>query len=325
MPAARRDPGERRAGRHPEQPALRVELVEQPEEVVLVGAAAVVEDQRPLGLAGRLAQPVDQVARLAAAHAGVAVRGLATGHQLASISSRRSSRNGGRISFSPRCSGSSSTPKPGTEGRDLEQHSARLAEVDRAKPEAVDHGCRMSAAADRPLAPGQMLVHLGGPGDVVDGAGSLQAGLGRRLVVVPAPPRASPAPRSRPRRARTRAPPAARRCARDRRCRRERSRSPAGPARAAPPDGRRSGARPAPRRRPARARAPRGRRSAGGPPRAAFRARRRRVARPRSQAPRRKPTRQPIRWTIPAPARPRGAPRNSKKVRSEPGLPSSSA
>ena len=40
-------------------------------------------------------------------------RGFVTGTRACSISSRRSSRNGGRMSFSPRCSGSSSTPKPG--------------------------------------------------------------------------------------------------------------------------------------------------------------------------------------------------------------------
>ena len=45
----------------PEQPPLRVELVEQPEQVVLVGPAAVVEDERALGLARRLAQPVDEL------------------------------------------------------------------------------------------------------------------------------------------------------------------------------------------------------------------------------------------------------------------------
>ena len=94
----------------PEQAALRVELVEEPEEVVLVGAAAVVEDERALGLARRLANQWTSSLTRASAPA----RGFVTGVRTRSISSRRSSRNGGRISFSPRCSGSSSTPKPGS-------------------------------------------------------------------------------------------------------------------------------------------------------------------------------------------------------------------
>ena len=46
---------ERRAGREPDQPALRVEHVEQGVQVVLVGAAAVQQDQRALRLPGRRA------------------------------------------------------------------------------------------------------------------------------------------------------------------------------------------------------------------------------------------------------------------------------
>ena len=44
---------ERAARRDPEQAALRVEHVQQRDEVVLVGAAAVEEDERALRLAGR--------------------------------------------------------------------------------------------------------------------------------------------------------------------------------------------------------------------------------------------------------------------------------
>jgi hypothetical protein len=53
--AARRQ-GERAARRDPEQATLRVECVEQRDEVMLVGAAAVEEDEGALGLPGRLAR-----------------------------------------------------------------------------------------------------------------------------------------------------------------------------------------------------------------------------------------------------------------------------
>ena len=58
---AGRDVRQRRAGGDPEQAPLRVELVEQPVEVVLVGAPAVVEDERALGLARRLAEQMDEL------------------------------------------------------------------------------------------------------------------------------------------------------------------------------------------------------------------------------------------------------------------------
>ncbi len=75
----------------PEQPALGVELVEQPEEVVLVGAAAVVEDQRAGRLPRRLADAeVDAEPVEAEAHAGTC-RGLRTGFRFASTRSRRCS------------------------------------------------------------------------------------------------------------------------------------------------------------------------------------------------------------------------------------------
>ena len=77
------------------------------EQVVLVGAAAVVEDEQPLGRAGGggpLAE--DEVA-----HA--ATRGFVTGARICSSCARRCSCIAGRRSASPRCSGSSSTAKPG--------------------------------------------------------------------------------------------------------------------------------------------------------------------------------------------------------------------
>ena len=107
---ARRHVRQRRAGSDADEPPLGIELVEEAEEVVLVGAAPVVEDEGALWVALGLADSVDQLAHPAER----AARGFWTGVRTRSISSRRSSRNGGRMSDSPRCSGSSSTPKPGS-------------------------------------------------------------------------------------------------------------------------------------------------------------------------------------------------------------------
>ena len=106
MPPPGRQP-ERAARRHAEEPALGVEQVEQREEVVLVRPPAVEEDERSLGLARGLAPARDELR-----HAPVG-RGLGSGVSLFSTSSRRCSKAGGRISASPRCSGSSSIPNPG--------------------------------------------------------------------------------------------------------------------------------------------------------------------------------------------------------------------
>ena len=78
--AARRQ-GQRPARRVAVQPPLRVERVEQREQVVLVGAAAVEEDERALGLAGRRA--------LADGH--TSSRGFGSGVSRGSISARRCS------------------------------------------------------------------------------------------------------------------------------------------------------------------------------------------------------------------------------------------
>ena len=106
-------------------------------------AAAVHQHERALRLARGGPQSVRDVC-----HALVA-RGFSSGVSVASICSRSGSNLGGSTSFSPRCSGSSSASKPGPERRDLEQHAAGLAEVDRAEPEAVDHLGRPRAALDR--------------------------------------------------------------------------------------------------------------------------------------------------------------------------------
>src|SRR5512132_1444382 len=67
--------------------------------------------------------------------------------------------------------------------RDLEQHAARLAEIDRLEVEAVDDRRRVrTALRDAPL-PRLMLVRRRGPRDVVDGAGAGDARLLRRVVV----------------------------------------------------------------------------------------------------------------------------------------------
>ena len=65
---------------------------------------------------------------------------------------RRCSNAGGSDSRSPSCSIGSSVAKPGPERGDLEQHAGRLAEVDRAEVEAVDHRRRVVAGLrDLPL------------------------------------------------------------------------------------------------------------------------------------------------------------------------------
>src|SRR5204862_1848509 len=71
----------------------------------------------------------------------------------------------------------------GADGRDLEQHAARLAEVDRLEVEAVDDWRRMAARGDHALAPRLLLVRLAGPRDVMHRPGALEAALRRRVVV----------------------------------------------------------------------------------------------------------------------------------------------
>ena len=78
----------------PEQLAFRVELVEHRVEVALVDAAAVEQDQRALGLAGRLAVEMDQLDDLARAvvrRAQAVTRGLLIGRRTGSTCSRRCS------------------------------------------------------------------------------------------------------------------------------------------------------------------------------------------------------------------------------------------
>src|SRR6185295_14242386 len=67
---------------------------------------------------------------------------------------------------------------------DLEQHAARLAEVDRLEVEAVDDRRYVRASGGDPLAPGLVLVQRRRPGDVVHRAGAADARVLRRLVVL---------------------------------------------------------------------------------------------------------------------------------------------
>src|SRR6185436_7609508 len=68
-------------------------------------------------------------------------------------------------------------------GGQLEQHAARLTEVDRLEVVAVDHLGRVRAVLGHPLLP--LLVVLVGrvPGDVVNRPAALDAALGGRLVI----------------------------------------------------------------------------------------------------------------------------------------------
>src|SRR5207244_1227080 len=63
------------------------------------------------------------------------------------------------------------------------QDAARLAEVDGAEVEAVDDRRRVGAGGGDALLPGLVLLRRRCPGNVVDRACSLDAGLGRRVVV----------------------------------------------------------------------------------------------------------------------------------------------
>src|SRR5439155_27262181 len=71
----------------------------------------------------------------------------------------------------------------GSERGDFEQDAARLAEVHRPEPEAVDDRRRMHANRLDTLAPRLVLVHRRRPRDVVHGARAGQPALGRRRVV----------------------------------------------------------------------------------------------------------------------------------------------
>ena len=80
--AAARRQEQRPAGRHADEPALGIEHVEERGEVVLVGAAAVQEHERALGLARGRAHALDELARRGGRHrphrhARVAQRGQA--------------------------------------------------------------------------------------------------------------------------------------------------------------------------------------------------------------------------------------------------------
>src|SRR5204862_684598 len=81
--------------------------------------------------------------------------------------------------------------------RQLEEHAARLAEVDRVEVRAVDDRRRAGAAVARTPAEGFQLGGIGGrPRDVVHRAGAGDGALGRRRVVgqVPGSLRAGGAP-----------------------------------------------------------------------------------------------------------------------------------
>ena len=103
---------ERSARRHAEQPPLGIEEVEERIEVVLVRSPAVQEDERPGRIARRLADPRLEWLN-GGGHRLHSARGSGSGVSTFSTSVRRCSKAGGRMSDSPRCSGSSSIPKPG--------------------------------------------------------------------------------------------------------------------------------------------------------------------------------------------------------------------
>ena len=110
-------------------------------------------------------------------------RGFSSGVRVASIWSRAGSNRGGSTSFSPRCPGVLVGGEARPQRRDLEQHAAGLAEVDRAEPEAVDHRRGPRAVLRHGAAPLLVVVHRRREGHVVHGARGRVAALGRRAVV----------------------------------------------------------------------------------------------------------------------------------------------
>src|SRR5262249_33712336 len=75
------------------------------------------------------------------------------------------------------------------ERRQLEQDAVRLAEVDGAEPEAVDHRRRLHARDGNGVLPGLLLAGLRGDRDVMDGAGAADSSLcGWRIQLVETPP-----------------------------------------------------------------------------------------------------------------------------------------
>src|SRR6266581_7369544 len=71
----------------------------------------------------------------------------------------------------------------GPKRRDLEQDAARLAEVDRLEPEAVDDRRRVGARVGDPLAPGRVILDGRRPRDVMDCSRALHPALRGRSVV----------------------------------------------------------------------------------------------------------------------------------------------
>ena len=84
--------------------------------------------------------------------------GVGNGRSPASIWRRYGSRNGGSARVSPRCSGVFVGGEAGAVGRNLEEHAARLAEVDRVEVEAVDHWRHLKSRLVEPPAPGDVCL-----------------------------------------------------------------------------------------------------------------------------------------------------------------------
>src|SRR5438067_13421930 len=74
--------------------------------------------------------------------------------------------------------------EPRSEGGDLEEDAGRLAEVDRAEPEAVDDLRRMPTGLRDEVVPRLVVLHRRGPRDMVDRARAADAGRLRRFRVL---------------------------------------------------------------------------------------------------------------------------------------------
>ena len=164
------------------QTPLRVERLRETEQIVLVGAAAVVEDQQALRRAVGGALHIYERAhgsRLGCRRGGARVRerrqrALELRAQVLVLGRepQRLTEVVGRLVYG----------EAGRRGGDLEQDALRLTEVDRVEVVAVDHGRDMHARGGDPLLPRHMVDIGRVPRDVMDGAGPLGPMLARRLI-----------------------------------------------------------------------------------------------------------------------------------------------
>ena len=169
---------QRAARRDDVQPPLRVEHVGEAEQVVLVGAAAVVEDEQALGRAGGGPLAVDQsrsrASTAAGSRRGAACASSCVAQVLVLGRERAAPRPGAPGPRRPR--------SPGESVAISNRTPLGIAEVDRLEVVAVAHVGDVAARRRDALLPRELVLVTGGPGDVVDAARALLGRAGRRVV-----------------------------------------------------------------------------------------------------------------------------------------------